>query len=219
MPHCILCRMRAGKTPSETDIVAHVRVATWLDDLGVPIAPSEAHGLLCGLLATQPGHLAKSRWFGELLDAAGLQAVEVAGRADQLRAVDAWFASTAEALNDPDFGFHPLLPDDDTPIAARVRALGDFCAGFAYGVGIGIGHATVLSPDAREVLDDLQAIDRQADSASDDVQGSDSRDDEASLVELIEYVRVGVLLIHEERRPVIEPEVAHRGADGAQRVH
>ena len=121
----------------------------------------------------------------------------LAGRAADLRALDEWFGAEIAALNDVELDFALALPDDDARSPERVAALGEFCAGFVYGVGIGVAARgnPALPADTRELLEDFMAID----GADDD--GAEAADEEA-FVELAEYVRVGVLLVNEELKPV-----------------
>lgn len=166
-----------------------------LEALEVPLAATEAHGLACGLLCSQSASAAKSRWFSELLEAAGLTPASLGTHADALRRIDDWFERTQLALNSAEFTFEPWLPDDDHPLARRLEALGDFCAGFTYGLGLGAaqrGNAP-LPEDTREIVRDFQGID-----------GAERGDDvtEADYAELVEYVRVGVVVVLEELRPV-----------------
>lgn len=186
----------------------HVPVNTQFDDLSallarleVPISPSEAHGLLCGLLCAQPSAMSKGAWLGELLDAAALAPGSLADRTDDIKALDGWFSQVLESLNDADLTFNPLLPEDAVALPERVRALGDFCAGFCYGVGLGTaGRANYKLPaNTSELVMDFNEIDS---TASDNLDAAD----EETLVELNEYVRVGVLLISEELQPVIAAE-------------
>ncbi len=173
------------------------KISAHLKQLEVPIAASEAHGLLCGLLCCLPSSVAKTRWFAELLDAGTLSPDSLSLKAADVKALDSWFARVVESLNDSEFGFVPLAPDDDTPLASRVTALGDFCAGFTYGVGIGVtGRGNQPLPEnTTELIHDFNEID------SSDLSNIDGSD-ESSLVELSEYVRVGVLLMYEELQPV-----------------
>ena len=93
------------------------------------------------------------------------------------------------------FEFQPLLPDDDTAIEKRIVALGEWCQGFLFGLGqSGLTNETQLTTDIADVLRDLAAI---AQVGLDD--GSD--DDEVSYTELVEYVRVAVLLVAAELDP------------------
>lgn len=188
-----------------------------LDRLSVPVAVAEAHGMLCGLLCSLPSAMAKTRWFSELLDAAGLSAGSLAGRAAELHALDRWFIASAAALNDAELGFTPLLPDDEVPLGTRLAALGDYCSGFTYGLGIGIAGrgSRPLPADSAEIVRDFQAI--ESSDVESDADGI-SREAESAYIELVEYVRVGVLLIHEELRPVTPAGAGTgTGAAGGQR--
>jgi len=169
-----------------------VSLNTYFDDLSallsrleVPISVSEAHGLLCGLLSAQPSAPAKRVWLTELLDAAALTPGSLSGRVDELKAVDTWFSQVLESLNDTDMNFNPLLPDDSTAVTERTRALGDFCAGFCYGIGLSTANRSnsALPQNSAELIKDFN-----------------------ELSELCEYVRVGVLLIGEELQPVTATE-------------
>ncbi len=153
--------------------------------------------MVSGLLSAQPSTVAKPRWFTEILDAAGVQADSLKSSASDVHALDAWFNHSLETLNDTDLGFAPLLPGDDVPLVDQLTALSDFCAGFNYGVGIGTGGrgGKPLPTDTQEILGDFQAIESTEVTEADDV-------DEDTFVELAEYVRVGVLLIHEELQPI-----------------
>jgi len=185
-----------------------VPVNTHFDDLSallgrleVPISPSEAHGLLCGLLCTQPSPSAKRVWLGELLNAAALEPGSLGGRANDIRTLDSWFSQVLESINDADLTFNLMLPGENTALAEQLRALGDYCAGFCYGIGLGTaGRGNGKLPeDTAELIEDFNEIDSTATS---DTQGAD----EESLIELTEYVRVGVLLINEEMQPVTATE-------------
>lgn len=183
-------------------------VNTQFDDLSalfgrleLPISASEAHGLLCGLLSAQPSAMAKRVWLTELLDAAALTPGSLGDRVDEIKALDDWFTQVLESLNDTDLNFNPLLPDDNVAVRERTRALGDFCAGFCYGVGLGTAGRNngKLPADTAELINDFNEIDSTATNNIDDA-------DENTLIELSEYVRVGVLLIIEELQPVAATE-------------
>ncbi len=171
--------------------------------LDVPVPVSEAHGLLCGLLCAQPTAMAKKAWLIELLEAANIDSSAVANRASDIKMLDNWFNAVVDTLHASELTFETVGPADSAPLPLRLRALGDFCAGFTYGVGLGTagrGNKT-LPPDTRELIEDFNAIDSNAgDSVSSAKQAQD--DEENAFMELQEYVRVGVLLIHEEFKPV-----------------
>lgn len=188
---------------SSTDSLNHQNLGSMLSQLNVPLSVSEVHGLGCALLCAQPSASAKTRWFTELLDAASVSADQVATKASQLKSLDEWFAQTLTALHDSDLDFSPVVPDDEVPVAERVRALGDFCAGFTYGIGLSMTQRAhrPLPDDTREIIEDFQAIDA-ADQMDDEGESLSIDKQESVYIELLEYVRVGVLLVLEELRPI-----------------
>jgi len=185
---------------------SHQNIGSSLSMLNIPLPVSEVHGLCCGLLCAQPSGAAKTRWFTELLDSASLSPAEVAGNAAPLKLLDDWFSHTLSSMNDADLDFTPMLPEDDVPVPERLRALGDFCAGFTYGIGLTVAQRgnRPLPKDTREIVEDFQAIDGADSSgqAGDDGEKPGIDEQEGIYVELLEYVRVGVLLVLEELRPI-----------------
>lgn len=151
---------------------------------------------------------AKTRWFTEVLDAASLTTESVRQKSAELKQLDEWFSNTLGALNNTDLEFYPCVPEEESPVRFRLQALSDFCSGFTYGIGLSSASRgnKPLPSDTREIIDDFQAID-----AADDLNpGASSSADpvldvntqESMYNELLEYVRVGVLLVLEELRPV-----------------
>ena len=95
-------------------------------------------------------------------------------------------------LDDPDLLRAPAA-DDEAPIAERAGALVDWCRGFLGGLGLSgsLAHEG-LTGDAGEVLADLGRI------AATELRHGEAEDDEEAYAEVVEYVRVGVLLVHGE---------------------
>ena len=179
----------------------YIEIQNAIDKIEQARYPSEIHGCLCGLLCTDR-NLSAQGWFektfqqlepGNLLQQEGLE---------QLSAL---FQTTVQQMNDPDFDFHLLLPDDNADISSRVQSLSDWCQGFLLGLSMGgMKELQKLPEDAIEIATDIAKI-AQAGSS---YELSDTDEDEESYQELIEYIRVGVLLINEELQPVIaQPQV------------
>jgi hypothetical protein len=102
--------------------------------------------------------------------------------------------------------FQLLLPDDDAPLAERAMALSQWCQGFLYGFGTGGAvPRDRLSGEVEEVLRDLTHI-----SQASVETGADAEEEEQAYTEIIEYVRAGVQLIHDE---LIELRVASAPPD------
>ena len=172
--------------PDEIGVFDFNEFADHLLDQGMLASPSQLHGCLCGLLGA--GASAEPEYgLDALCQALDLELHgELADRVMQLYSV------TDAALQDDEYTFLPLLPDDEEEIAVRAAALASWCdgflAGFAYAMAVQEKNGEALSQDAGEVLRDIAAM-AQAEPAEDE-----SEDDaEDSYVELVEYLRVAVL--------------------------
>ncbi len=160
---------------------------------GNPGDASEVHGTLCALLCLD-GELTAAAWLQHL---AGEAANGLAFPVQARGALVALFETTADGLRDSDMGFYPLLPGDEHSLARRADALGRWCEGFLSGLGLaGIGAASALRPQVREFLGDVAELSR----AGFDAAHSDDEEEEA-YVEIVEYLRMGVLLLRYELRP------------------
>lgn len=161
-----------------------------LSGLRLGIGAAELHGSLTGFRCAG-GIAHPGSWLHDL----ALDEVDDALRGEADRAVvDRLFTNSAGDLDDPELGFTPLLPDDASPIQDRAAALVEWCRGFLGGLGLAGAQVNAgLSGDANEILQDVNRI---ASTRFDD--GDSAEDDEEAYAEVVEYVRVGVLLLHGE---------------------
>ena len=172
-----------------TQPITHAQLGELLASLRFGVDPSDLHGSLTGYLCA--GGKADARgWLAALQvqtdDAETAAAMSSAPLQQLFRECSAW-------LDDPDLRFEPLLPDGDAPVEARADALVEWCRGFLGGIGLaGATDRVALSPDCAEILNDFGTI------AASNFEYSDSEEDESALAEVIEFIRVGVLLLHTE---------------------
>lgn len=165
-------------------------IDTALERLDADIDAAEYHGILCGLLCSSP-EPEKTTWREKILPAA--QEGDVLAQ-ESLKILDALYLSTLQELNNSDFDFHLLLPDDDDPLSLRSQSLGSWCHGFLMGLSIGgVTDYDSLPEECTELVHDFLQI-----SNIDEDQLDESEDNEVSFAELVEYVRMGTLLINEE---------------------
>jgi uncharacterized protein YgfB (UPF0149 family) len=76
----------------------------------------------------------------------------------------------------------------------RLEALVDWCGGFLLGFRLGrVSGLPALSSDSREFIVDMQQLTRL-----DVLSGESGEESEVAFTELVEYVKVGVLLLREE---------------------
>lgn len=160
------------------------------------IGPAEGHGLLCGLFCSVLDE-AFALWCEQLTG-------EVAVEPEDGERLQRLAAETARQLEDASFGFTLLLPGDEASLSERALALGEWCQGYLAGLGLGEGIEPGDS-EVQEVLADLSNI-AQVSAQPEDCE---TEEDESSYTELVEYVRVAVLMVNEQLRhpepPPAEP--------------
>jgi hypothetical protein len=182
--------------------VTFAEVVRVLEGLGSSVSAAEAHGCLVGALCTTQ-HYPMERWLEEIIPDEDRRADD-----DSQQALRLLYADTLNALRGENLDFEVLLPGDEIPLAARAGDLSQWCQGFLYGFGTGQVHAVAAKQDdlpanVNEILDDLTHIGR----ASVEIEGDDDNEsEEEAYAEVVEYVRVGVQLIHDE----LVPAQAHR---------
>ena len=160
---------------------------------GTVCGPAECHGTVCGALCA--GVDGSGEWLTHLLD-------EASGGDEGLKACRRELMALRDLsrglLQSGTLEFAPLLPDDEEGLAERTAALGEWCQGFLYGMGLAGERLQLdaLPDEAGEVLRDMGQI-AQAGFEG----GAEDEEDEAAYAEIVEYVRVGVQLIYEELQP------------------
>jgi len=158
---------------------------------------AEYHGALCGALC-----VAKAEQI-DLLRLIEHDAHAVPNDAQARAVLVALREATVDALQDSDMGFDLLLPDDDTALVPRVRALGAWCEGFLFGLASRPGlDLRKLSEEAQEIVRDFTEFTQAAVGDEDDANV-----EETAYAELVEYVRVGAQLLYMELhpRPTLDP--------------
>jgi uncharacterized protein len=150
---------------------------------------SEFHGSLVGFISAG-GHLSSQ---DSLLTALAFEA-DPAPTADELAMLARLRHQTEAWLADTDLTFEPWLPEDDSSLGERTHGLVDWTRGFLGGFGLGGSPETAksLTEEAQEVLKDMATI------ATSDFDFEEGDADEDALIEIVEFVRVGALLLHAE---------------------
>jgi uncharacterized protein YgfB (UPF0149 family) len=180
---------------------AHLPLFERLTRLLDPLDPAELHGLLCGLLCADPT-IDRERWLALAREELA-EGVELAEPVCDLLSKLLEFG--AAQLNAADGSVTPLLPDDDAPLRQRTAALGAWCQGLLYGLGLGqVERRGLLSEESQEFLRDATQI-AQVGFEIDEA----SEADEIAYAEVVEYLRVGLLMILEDVRRSAAPRRLH----------
>ena len=154
---------------------------------------SDLHGSLTGFLCAG-GKTTPNHWLTDL----ELDDDQVGAEADVFEQM---YADIVAALDDHGLGFEPLLPPDSAPMEQRADALVAWCRGFLGGIGLADATTRVaaLDDDSQEMLRDIGHI------AASNLEFAGGEEDEQSLTELVEYIRVAVLSLHAEfNRPAAQ---------------
>jgi uncharacterized protein len=185
--------------------VTFAEVVLVLEGLGSSVPAAEAHGCLVGALCISP-HYPMERWLEEIIPDA-----ERRNDDDSQQALRLLYADTLNALRGENMEFEALLPDDDVPLVVRAGGLSQWCQGFLYGFGTGGKPVKQeeLPSNVNEILNDLTHIGR----ASVELEGDGSENEEEAYAEVVEYVRVGVQLIHDELIPAAANRVETNDTD------
>lgn len=164
-----------------------------LERLGTTADASESHGTLCGLLL---GNSTMAMWLAHALDAVPEQGDVLA--AEQLQILQQLFEQTRERLNIEDMSLELLLPDDSKKLTERLVNLASWCQGFLYGITvIGRNNSETQDEQSRECLSDLLEISKL------DTEEVASEETEQQFAEIVEHVRMSVLMLNEILNPVM----------------
>jgi len=163
---------------------------------GADTDASEGHGTLCGMLSVNNAISAED-WFREVLPDPEPGDVLVG---EARRALVEVFGETRMQLHDTGLAFNLLLPGDEETLERRVEALGLWCQGYLYGMAVcGVREGGDLPEDTAELVKDFAEIA----GTGFDVEADETN--ETAYSEIVEYVRVGVLLVNEELQPIKAP--------------
>jgi len=184
---------KRGVVLQDTLSISHQELEQLLHAADAEGGASEAQGLLAGIICAG-GKSEPALWLAHMLGENTLSAAanEVSEQLTSLH------TDILRQFNDDAFGFHLLLPDDDAPLSLRTEALSQWCGGYLYGLALGgIREDAEMPENVSEVMKDFYEISRArfAYETTDDA-------DEAAYIEIVEYVRMSVLLLHEELQPL-----------------
>jgi len=177
--------------PTQTPRLPFEAAADLLSADRAPIGLAEAHGLLTGLLTARPD-TDLSSWIAALFDDRKPQA--------SAPLLEALHELTLHQLASEELTFRPFLPDDSAPLPIRAEAVADWSTGYLSGLGLGGLDADLIEGDADEFLRDLDQIAR-----IDFDEIAEDEESERDLMEVGEYLRVGVYLIRDLLRGSAAP--------------
>ncbi len=169
------------------------------------INPSLLHGIWCGLIVGGQ-YCDPQDWLTLAADEAHTwKSLDTAVQILLLQLAE----QTVLIMAQSDFSFQLLLPTDEEPLAERAYALSEWCIGFIDGIQNQQDQQTLLTGDGAQALADLTKISEM------DFNPEESEEEETSYMELVEFIRVAVMLIHQNlleglhNEPIILPTDLH----------
>lgn len=172
-----------SNTPS---LPSYDEITTALTSSPTQFDAAQAHGLMCGLLCATSDQ--SERDWEQLLF--GHKQKKPHAILEHL------YEASYQQMNEFSFEFSLLLPEDDVGINQRAEALGLWCQGFLTGLEhVKIPIQNRSPSDVTEALNDLIEI-----SQVNYGDIAENEEDETAYFELVEYVRLAVLMIFQELR-------------------
>ncbi|HRD69299.1 MAG TPA: UPF0149 family protein [Legionella sp.] len=154
--------------------------------LALPISASNLHGMMCGYLCAG----ADSQ--GEAYLRAMLHNKKDEESRNAIFSMFSVFSISQQQINNFDFEFGMILPDEHESLAERARAFSEWCEGFTQGLTMaGVGLDQFYEEEAQEAL---QHIIEFAELDADTLEVSE--EDEKALMEVSEYARMAVIRLH-----------------------
>lgn len=100
---------------------------------------------------------------------------------------------TERALGADGLELQPLLPDDEQPLNQRALAATEWTRGLLFGLGLAAIDRQALEAETREAFDDLLELTRM------DLEDlNEDAEHEEALSDVVEFLRVATLLIHDD---------------------
>ena len=164
---------------------------------------SECHGIITGLLLAR-GNASEDEVLAAIAPqrpAGDILAREAAAELASLVQV------TSQELSDSTCAFNPLLLDEAATMESRLFALSDWIQGFLLGLSRGgVEDYSKLPEEAAEFVEDLVEMAR----ATGYELEEDEEENETSYMELVEYLRTGILLMNELLHPTLAAPVTDK---------
>ncbi|MGE3319708.1 MAG: UPF0149 family protein [Candidatus Berkiella sp.] len=171
--------------------------ASVLSAANTPFSAAYVHGLMSGLLCTDTREL-------PLVWEAFLTEPAFSKLSADTELLNKLFVLTASHLESAPGAMLLLLPDDDAKMSLRLNALAKWCEGFLEGVTL--ENKGLQLDIVKEALADLAEIKEVA------TKTKSTKENEAAYTEVLEFVKVAVLLIYAECHPpqsAVNPLPAH----------
>ncbi len=183
---CYVLQSRPNKTMSQApSLPSYTELTLALEKTQSNFQAAQVHGLLCGLICGTSGKTDDS-W--EKIVLGPKKSKKTLSMLQEL------YETSYHQINEFSFEFSLLLPTDRANLDTRAEALGLWCQGFV--AGLQQTDALIENREPGEATDALNDIIEIAQVNYGDVTANE--EDETAYFELIEYVRLAVLMLYHE---------------------
>lgn len=163
-----------------------------LNKTALKLHASQVHGLVCGVLCSNVN--SKTAW--EELVTGGKETAKTHA------ILQALYNMSDKQLADFLFEFQLILPADSEDLPLRAEALTLWCQGFL--TGLKLANIPIVDRKASEVTEAIDDLIEIAKMNYEDVVASE--EDEMAYVELVEYVRMAIILIYQDLHEAEKPK-------------
>lgn len=154
---------------------------------------AEIQGVACGLLVVNL-NADEKLWLDHIIENRDPMDVLQNDIAKELKL---YLQSVREQMQDSNLEFELLLPEEDDILEDRVEAMQEWSSGFMMGVALaGLTDFSNLPEDTQELFNDFIEISKAGQFSVEEREES-----EDAYLHIVEYLRMGVLLIAEELQP------------------
>lgn len=170
----------------QLSLPSYTQLSEALSQTALKLHASQVHGLICGILCGNPQSTAA---WEELVTGS-----KESGKSHDL--LQELYDLSAKQLDEFLFEFQLLLPADSDDLPVRAEALTLWCQGFL--TGLKMVQVQIIDREPGEITEAINDLIEIAKMNYEEVVASE--EDEAAYVELVEYVRMAVILIYQDLR-------------------
>ena len=201
----LIAGLAESSEPSNNAYPSLIEVTESLERLDNHQEPAETHGLLCAFLCAG-AKMRVEAWVSSLVgENVGARDVSFNHAKTHLRHL---FKLTLDGLEDGDFGFDLLLPEDDVELYVRIESFSLWCQGFVSDLNLaGVSIKSQEIQQVQEAIDDLVKFS----CLQYDEEDPEDESNEKAYSELVEYARVAVMLLYAEREHLVHNRFSVRG--------
>ncbi|MHA7841295.1 MAG: UPF0149 family protein [Gammaproteobacteria bacterium] len=167
-----------------------------LTALQATASAAESHGLLCGLICNTLEKKPVDKRFWEIseLISKGLDDKKLER---YKRTLSQMLKISRKQLKEMDFNFELMLTEEGLPLVDRVNELSHWCGGFVAGLGKDMIEAEKKKKHSPEFGEAIEKLIETAGISYTAVEEA-SEEDEGHFVDVVEFIRVAVLLVASE---------------------